>query len=71
VSGFFSHQVIGVVITLIGVTLMPVPVEWGRGGSATVPGFHSPSNLAPAAFTLARTRRARAMPAGQGPRRPA
>ncbi|MBF9068960.1 purine permease [Streptacidiphilus sp. NEAU-YB345] len=49
---FFPHQVIGVVITLIGVTLMPVPVEWARGGSASVPGFNSPSNLALAAFTL-------------------
>ncbi|MFE9426879.1 nucleobase:cation symporter-2 family protein [Kitasatospora sp. NPDC006697] len=49
---FFPHQVIGVVITLIGVTLIPVPVQWARGGSATTAGFNSPSNLALAAFTL-------------------
>ena len=49
---FFPHQVIGVVITLIGVTLIPVPVQWARGGSPAADGFNSPGNLALAAFTL-------------------
>lgn len=50
---FFPHLVTGVVITLIGVTLMPVPVEWARGGDVQAPDFGSPSNLALAAVTLA------------------
>ncbi|GAA1960297.1 nucleobase:cation symporter-2 family protein [Kitasatospora viridis] len=49
---FFPHQVIGVVITLIGVTLIPVPVQWARGGSAAAPDFNSLGNLALAGFTL-------------------
>lgn len=49
---FFPHLVTGVVITLIGVTLMPVPVEWARGGDPGAPGFGSPANLALAAVTL-------------------
>lgn len=40
------------VITLIGVTLMPVPVGWAQGGDRTAAGFGSMKNLALAAFTL-------------------
>ncbi|MFD7921666.1 nucleobase:cation symporter-2 family protein [Streptomyces sp. NPDC059740] len=49
---FFPPLVTGVVITLIGVTLMPVPVKWAQGGDATTPDFGSLPNLALAAFTL-------------------
>ncbi|MGW8377077.1 nucleobase:cation symporter-2 family protein [Streptomyces sp. ODS28] len=49
---FFPHLVTGVVITLIGVSLMSVPVEWARGGDVKAPDFGAPSNLALAAFTL-------------------
>ncbi|MFE1951700.1 nucleobase:cation symporter-2 family protein [Streptomyces sp. NPDC059524] len=48
---FFPHLVTGVVITLIGVSLMPVPVRWAQGG-AGAENFGSTSNLALAAFTL-------------------
>ncbi|MFC7308090.1 nucleobase:cation symporter-2 family protein [Streptomyces monticola] len=49
---YFPHRVTGVVITLIGVTLMPVPVEWARGGDTAAADFGSPRNLALAAFAL-------------------
>ncbi|MFD4970649.1 nucleobase:cation symporter-2 family protein [Streptomyces sp. NPDC058424] len=50
---YFPPLVTGVVITLIGVTLMPVPVGWAQGGDKTAAGFGSMRNLALAAFTLA------------------
>ncbi|XMN05599.1 solute carrier family 23 protein [Streptomyces griseobrunneus] len=49
---FFPPLVTGVVITLIGVTLMPVPVAWARGGDATAEDFGAMKYLALAAFTL-------------------
>ncbi|GAA3178966.1 MULTISPECIES: nucleobase:cation symporter-2 family protein [Streptomyces] len=49
---FFPPLVTGVVITLIGVTLMPVPVGWAQGGDKSAPGFGDMKNLALAAFTL-------------------
>ncbi|GGS52472.1 nucleobase:cation symporter-2 family protein [Streptomyces griseoviridis] len=49
---YFPPLVTGVVITLIGVTLMPVPVGWAQGGDETAAGFGSMGNLALAAFTL-------------------
>ncbi|MEU5212491.1 nucleobase:cation symporter-2 family protein [Streptomyces sp. NPDC020742] len=49
---FFPPLVTGVVITLIGVTLMPVPVRWAQGGDTHAPDFGAPQNLALAAFTL-------------------
>ncbi|WP_167152620.1 MULTISPECIES: nucleobase:cation symporter-2 family protein [Streptomyces] len=49
---FFPPLVTGVVITLIGVTLMPVPVSWAQGGDKTATDFGSMKNLALAAFTL-------------------
>ncbi|MBX7469248.1 MULTISPECIES: nucleobase:cation symporter-2 family protein [Streptomyces] len=49
---FFPPLVTGVVITLIGVTLMPVPVSWAQGGDKTAADFGSMKNLALAAFTL-------------------
>ncbi|MEV6723630.1 nucleobase:cation symporter-2 family protein [Streptomyces xanthochromogenes] len=49
---FFPPLVTGVVITLIGVTLMPVPVSWAQGGDKSATDFGSMKNLALAAFTL-------------------
>ncbi|MGD3109974.1 nucleobase:cation symporter-2 family protein [Streptomyces sp. YGL11-2] len=49
---FFPPLVTGVVITLIGVTLMPVPVGWAQGGDKHAADFGSPQNLALAGFTL-------------------
>ncbi|MFJ6808139.1 nucleobase:cation symporter-2 family protein [Streptomyces anulatus] len=49
---FFPPLVTGVVITLIGVTLMPVPVAWAQGGDATATDFGAMKYLALAAFTL-------------------
>ncbi|CQR60929.1 nucleobase:cation symporter-2 family protein [Streptomyces leeuwenhoekii] len=50
---FFPPLVTGVVITLIGVTLMPVPVGWAQGGDQAAADFGSMGNLALAGFTLA------------------
>ncbi|MFI7102677.1 nucleobase:cation symporter-2 family protein [Streptomyces sp. NPDC050161] len=50
---YFPPLVTGVVITLIGVTLMPVPVSWAQGGDKGAAGFGDMKNLALAAFTLA------------------
>ncbi|MFJ1589047.1 nucleobase:cation symporter-2 family protein [Kitasatospora albolonga] len=49
---FFPPLVTGVVITLIGVTLMPVPIAWAQGGDATAADFGAMKYLALAAFTL-------------------
>ncbi|MFJ1956139.1 nucleobase:cation symporter-2 family protein [Streptomyces microflavus] len=49
---FFPPLVTGVVITLIGVTLMPVPVAWAQGGDAAAADFGAMKYLALAAFTL-------------------
>ncbi|MEU5306501.1 nucleobase:cation symporter-2 family protein [Streptomyces noursei] len=49
---FFPPLVTGVVITLIGVTLMPVPVGWAQGGDKGAADFGSMKNLALAGFTL-------------------
>ncbi|MFV0132914.1 nucleobase:cation symporter-2 family protein [Streptomyces sp. HMX87] len=50
---FFPPLVTGVVITLIGVTLMPVPVAWAQGGDKAAADFGAMHNLALAGFTLA------------------
>ncbi|MFC9926111.1 nucleobase:cation symporter-2 family protein [Streptomyces sp. NPDC127190] len=50
---FFPPLVTGVVITLIGVTLMPVPVSWAQGGDKHAADFGSMRHLALAGFTLA------------------
>ncbi|MFJ2911279.1 nucleobase:cation symporter-2 family protein [Streptomyces sp. NPDC087228] len=49
---FFPPLVTGVVITLIGVTLMPVPVSWAQGGDKEAADFGAAKYLALAAFTL-------------------
>ncbi|MZD07228.1 purine permease [Streptomyces sp. SID5785] len=49
---FFPPLVTGVVITLIGVTLMPVPVGWAQGGDKTAADYGDMRYLALAGFTL-------------------
>ncbi|MFB7944425.1 nucleobase:cation symporter-2 family protein [Kitasatospora phosalacinea] len=50
---FFPPVVQGTVITLIGVSLVPVAVNWARGGSPGAPGYGSAKAVGLAAFTLA------------------
>jgi xanthine permease len=50
---FFPPVVQGTVITLIGVSLLPVAVNWARGGSPSAPGFGSVRAIGLAALTLA------------------
>ncbi|MFG2296490.1 nucleobase:cation symporter-2 family protein [Streptomyces sp. NPDC048603] len=52
---FFPPVVSGTVITLVGLSLLPVASTWARGGDTGAPDFGSPSNLALAAATLAIT----------------
>ncbi|WP_225216958.1 nucleobase:cation symporter-2 family protein [Arthrobacter pullicola] len=50
---FFPPVVNGVVITTIGLTLMPVAANWAMGGNARAEGYGSVSNIGLAALTLA------------------
>ncbi|WP_344461572.1 nucleobase:cation symporter-2 family protein [Kitasatospora kazusensis] len=50
---FFPPVVQGTVITLIGVSLLPVAVNWARGGAPGAPGYGSMKAIGLAAFTLA------------------
>ncbi|MFE2429087.1 nucleobase:cation symporter-2 family protein [Streptomyces sp. NPDC059373] len=49
---FFPPVVTGSVITLIGISLLPVAINWAQGGNAQDPGYASTSNIALAAATL-------------------
>ncbi|MEE1787442.1 nucleobase:cation symporter-2 family protein [Streptomyces sp. SP17BM10] len=49
---FFPPVIQGTVITLIGVSLLPVAVNWARGGSPGAPGFGSMRAIGLAAITL-------------------
>ncbi|WP_033212231.1 nucleobase:cation symporter-2 family protein [Kitasatospora phosalacinea] len=49
---FFPPVVQGTVITLIGVSLLPVAVNWARGGSPGAPGYGSTKAVGLAALTL-------------------
>ncbi|WP_338564049.1 nucleobase:cation symporter-2 family protein [Erwinia sp. E_sp_B01_3] len=49
---FFPPVVTGTVITVIGLSLMPVAARWAMGGNPTVPGWGSTSNIGLAAMTL-------------------
>ncbi|WP_037973335.1 nucleobase:cation symporter-2 family protein [Streptomyces sp. NRRL WC-3742] len=49
---FFPPVVQGTVITLIGVSLLPVAVNWARGGSPSAPGYGSMRAIGLAALTL-------------------
>lgn len=50
---FFPPVVTGIVITTIGLTLMPVAANWAMGGNAKAPDYGSTSNIGLAAATLA------------------
>lgn len=53
VTRFFPPLVAGIVITTIGLTLMPVAAFWAMGGNKTAPDFGQPSHIMLAAVTLA------------------
>ena len=48
---YFPEVVTGVVITVIGVSLLPVAIRWAAGGAGT-PTFGAPKNIAVAGITL-------------------
>lgn len=50
---FFPPVVNGTIITVIGISLLPVAVRWAMGGDAKAPGYGSVATIALAAFTLA------------------
>lgn len=50
---YFPPLVTGIVITTIGLTLMPVTARWAMGGNSQAADFGSPANIGLAAFTLA------------------
>jgi len=50
---FFPPLVTGSVITVIGLSLMPVAAHWAMGGSPRTPGYGSMGNIGLAALTLA------------------
>ncbi|XEN32307.1 uric acid transporter [Ensifer sp. WSM1721] len=52
ITRFFPPLVTGIVITTIGLTLMPVAARWAMGGDAQAPDFGSPANIQLAAATL-------------------
>lgn len=52
VTKFFPPLVTGIVITTIGLTLMPVAAFWAMGGRPDLPSFGSMSNIGLAALTL-------------------
>lgn len=52
ITRFFPPLVTGIVITTIGLTLMPVAARWAMGGNSSAPDFGSPANIQLAAVTL-------------------
>jgi xanthine permease len=51
---FFPEVVTGTVITIIGISLLPVAIRWAGGGTPGVtPTFGAPKNIALAAVTMA------------------
>ena len=52
ITRFFPPLVTGIVVTTIGLTLMPVAAFWAMGGSKNSPDFGSPANIQLAAVTL-------------------
>lgn len=52
ITRFFPPLVTGIVITTIGLTLMPVAAFWAMGGNSNAPNFGSPANIQLAATTL-------------------
>src|SRR5690606_16223157 len=53
ITQFFPPLVTGIVITTIGLTLMPVAARWAMGGNSEAADFGSMANIGLAAFTLA------------------
>lgn len=49
---FFPPVVTGSIITIIGVSLMPVAIRWAAGGVPDAPDFGSPGNIGLAFLTL-------------------
>ncbi|AHY46586.1 pbuX: xanthine permease [Rubrobacter radiotolerans] len=49
---FFPPVVTGSIITIIGVSLMPVAIRWSAGGVPDAPDFGSPENIGLAFMTL-------------------
>ena len=50
---FFPEVVTGTVITIIGVSLLPVAIDWAGGGTpGFTPSFGDPKNIAVAALTM-------------------
>lgn len=52
ITKFFPPLVTGIVITTIGLTLMPVAARWAMGGNSASPSFGSTANIGLAALTL-------------------
>ncbi|MDQ0318495.1 xanthine permease [Pararhizobium capsulatum DSM 1112] len=52
ITRFFPPLVTGIVITTIGLTLMPVAAFWAMGGNRASPDFGSPANIQLSAVTL-------------------
>ncbi|UVE19627.1 purine permease [Pseudomonas sp. LS44] len=52
ITKFFPPLVTGIVITTIGLTLMPVAARWAMGGNSQSPEFGSMANIGLAAVTL-------------------
>ena len=52
ITRFFPPLVTGCVITVIGLSLMPVAAHWAMGGNAKLPDYASMSNIGLAALTL-------------------
>jgi len=48
----FPHAVTGVVVTMIGLSLVPVAVDWAASGRAAGAAYAAPQNLGIAAFVL-------------------
>lgn len=53
ITKFFPPLVTGIVITTIGLTLMPVAARWAMGGNSQAADYGSMANIGLAAFTLA------------------
>ncbi|PYC15473.1 nucleobase:cation symporter-2 family protein [Pseudomonas mosselii] len=53
ITKFFPPLVTGIVITTIGLTLMPVAARWVMGGNSASPEFGSVANIGLAALTFA------------------
>ena len=49
---FFPEVVTGTVITVIGISLLPVALRWAGGGNAAAPNFGDPQNVALAFATV-------------------